>query len=309
MAPTNVLANMSGRFSQVSASLAPFSDQIKLGVYIAAILFIVYSIYTILFPPPDRMEQIILTNTRHAADLQGFQSKIELPINTGGEYSFQTWIYISDWTHRAGLPKHVFSIAGTSKSGVTNDHLTMIGILYPNENKMMIRVHQDPNGSVPIEGPDMTLVSNVTNLFNTGQIDGQMYGNSTDYPVCDIMDLDLQKWICLAITVNGRVVDVYVDGKLARSCVCPNLPTVVNPHHQYVLLGQSGAWGGNISTTRVFGYALTPARIYEIYQNGPSDTNGLDAKFGFIGWLLERLGLQIDYQGLSTETTQNPLPA
>jgi hypothetical protein len=189
-----------------------------------------------------------------------------------------------------------------------NDHLTMVGILYPNENKMMIRVHQDPNGTVPVQGPDMTLVTNVSNLFNTGQIDGQMYGTATDFPVCDIMDLDLQKWICLGVTVNGRVIDVYVDGKLARSCVCPNIPTVVNAHHQYVLLGQSGAWGGSISTTRIFGYALTPARMYEIYQNGPADTHGLDSKFGFLGWLLERMGIQIDYQGLGTETTQKVLP-
>ena len=300
---------MSSALNSMKTRLGPYSEQIKLGVYVIVVVFILYSIYVMLFPAPDRMEQIVLTNTKHASDLQGFQTKINLPITTGGEYSFQTWMYISDWTHRAGLPKHVFSIAGTNKGGAMNDHLTMVGILYPNENKLMIRVHQDPNGTVPVKGPDMSLVSNVSNLFNTGQIDGQMYGTSSDFPICDIMDLDLQKWICLAITVNGRVVDVYVDGKLARSCVCPNIPTVVNPHNQYVLLGQSGAWGGSISTTRIFGYALTPAKIYEIYQNGPAEGNGLDGKYGFLGWLLERVGLHIDFQGLSSETTQKSLPA
>jgi hypothetical protein len=292
----------------MKARLSPYTEQIKLGLYVFVIVSVVYSIYVMLFPPPDRFEQIILTNARHATELGGFQKRINVPITTGGEYSFQTWIYISDWTHRAGMPKHIFSIAGSNKSGTSNDHVTMVGILYPNENKMMIRVHQDPNGTVPTTGPDMTLLSNISNLFSTGQIDGQMYGNASDFPICDIMDLDLQKWINLAITVNGRVVDVYVDGKLARSCVCPNIPTVVNSHHQYVVLGQSGGWGGSISTTRVFGYALTPAQIYQLYQVGPADGTGLDGKYGFLGFLLERIGIRIDYQGLNSETTQKPLP-
>jgi hypothetical protein len=58
-------------------------------------------------------------------------------------------------------------------------------------------------------------------------------------------------------------------------------------------VGQFNGWGGSVSTTSVFGYALTPGRIYEIYQTGPNQGTGYDAKYGFLGWLGERVGLSV----------------
>ena len=36
---------------------------------------------------------------------------------------------------------------------------------------------------------------------------------------CDISDFPLQKWVNLIISFNGSAMDVYVDGKLVKSCV------------------------------------------------------------------------------------------
>jgi hypothetical protein len=145
-------------------------------------------------------------------------------------------------------------------------------------------------------GEDLTIVNNLNGYFRTG-------GQSTstmDYPICDITDIDLQRWLCICVVVDGRVVDVYMDGKLARSCVCPGIPTVESPGAQSVILAKANSsFGGMMSTTRFYAYALTPARIYELYQSGPAETRGLDKKYGFIGWLGERLGLSIDYAGVN----------
>jgi hypothetical protein len=59
-------------------------------------------------------------------------------------------------------------------------------------------------------------------------------------------------------------------------------------------MGQFTGWGGSVSTTRVYAYALTPGKIYEIYQNGPAGTSNLDNKYGFLGWILARMGLKLD---------------
>jgi len=129
---------------------------------------------------------------------------------------------------------------------------------------------------------------------------GEGKSGSLDYPICDIVDIDLQRWLCITVVVSGRVVDVYMDGKLARSCVCPGIPTVETPGAQKVIMGKANqTFGGQFSTTRFYGYALSPARIYEIYQEGPAEKRGLDKRFGFIGWIGERLGLHIDYSGVN----------
>jgi hypothetical protein len=53
---------------------------------------------------------------------------------------------------------------------------------------------------------------------NTIQIFPQS-DTSTPGKDCDISDFPLQKWVNLIISFNGSAMDVYVDGKLVKSCV------------------------------------------------------------------------------------------
>ena len=283
-----------GQLANAMAIIGPYQGQLQMGLYIAVGIIVVYLIYTFVVPSPDSQEQIVLEDRREGNQLNGAQVQLNPVIYTGGEYSFQTWLYITNFDYRAGQPKHVFTISSDAQPKGRDPHVTMIGILYPNENKLMIRVNQMGVKGKPDE-PDLTLTKNITELFR-GNISSSMFQPTLGYPLCDIQNLPLQKWICLTITVNGRVIDVYVDGKLSRSCVCEGVP-VVEKGIQYVTFGQLGGWAGSISTTRFYGYALTPARVYELYADGPEDKRGLDKKYGFIGFLAERLGLRFIYAG------------
>jgi hypothetical protein len=219
---------------------------------------------------------------------------------TGGEYSLNFWMYISSWDYKAGQVMHVFSIASDGKpAGGRPDHVSMLGMLYPNENKMMIRVNQDTaslGAASEDMGPDFTVASNIAGLYK-GTMSPGAFQTTTDYPICDIQDIDLQKWVCLSIVVSGRVIDVYVDGKLSRSCVCPGIP-IVETGSNSIILGDNNGWGGAVSTVRFYGYALTPAAIYSLYQEGPAQKQGLDARYGFIGWIADRFGLSVNYNGM-----------
>lgn len=53
---------------------------------------------------------------------------------------------------------------------------------------------------------------------NTIQIFPQS-GASVSGKDCEISDFPLQKWVNLIISFNGTAMDVYVDGKLVKSCV------------------------------------------------------------------------------------------
>ena len=286
------------RLNSVTASLAPYKTYIQLGVYVLVAVLVVWSIYDVLFPPPNNLDITILTDSRPTGSMDLNKELNGFPMATGGDYSFQTWIYISSWSYRSGQPKHVFTLTtdGTP-SGGKPAHANIVGLIAPNDNRLMIRIYQESEGSGGQGGEDLTINSNLLQYYAKG---GEGKSGALDYPICDIVDIDLQRWLCIVVVVSGRVIDVYMDGKLARSCVCPGIPTVETPGKQRVLLGQANrTFGGQFSTTRFFGYALSPARIYEIYQTGPAEKRGLDKRFGFIGWLGERLGLSIDYEGVN----------
>ena len=294
------------RLNSVTQSLAPYKTYIQLGLYVIVAVLVVWSIYTVLFPPPDAFQVMVLQDSRTVADMNdkggpfGFVKELPAPLmKTGGEYSFQTWIYIASWTYRAGLPKHVFTLTsdGRPASGKPEHH-NIVGVLAPNDNRLLIRVYQETDGSRPVS-EDLTVKDSFNEYFKKPEAGafGQM-----DFPVCDITDIDLQRWLCLVVVLSGRVIDVYINGKLTRSCVCPGLPTVETPGAQKVILAKKNAsFGGQYSTTRFYGYALSPARIYELYQEGPAEKKGLDKRYGFIGWISERLGLRIDYSGVTNE--------
>lgn len=284
------------RLASIGATIGPYKNMIQLGLYVIVAAVVVYAIYTVLFPPPDKFQQNILTSTVNGSDLQGQTIALVPPMATGGDYSLQFWLYLNSWDYKAGQVKHVFSIASDGKpAGGRPPHVSMLGMLYPNENKMMIRVNQDSEtlSAANITDPDFTIADNISSLYK-GTMTPGTFATTTNYPICDIQDLDLQKWVCLSIVVSGRVIDVYVDGKLSRSCVCPGVP-IVEVGNNSIVLGDNNGFGGAMSTCNFYGYALTPAAVYSFYQEGPAIKAGLDARFGFIGWLAQTLGLNINY--------------
>ena len=100
--------------------------------------------------------------------------------------------------------------------------------------------------------------------LQTDQTDSIMGGS----PLCDLPEVELQRWVNLTIAVNGRTVDVYQDGKLSRSCVLPNMYRVDVGGYSAKLLGYGG-FGGLISTTVMYDAALNPEAVYKNYMAGP----------------------------------------
>jgi hypothetical protein len=297
------------QFASVTAALAPFKTQIQLFIYLVVAGLVIYTVYSFLFPPPDKLVQNVLSGTKDTTEISITNLKILPPITTGGEYTIATWLLIKNWLTRNGQVKHVFTIKGPAgANGGKPEQVTMICMLYPNQNKLMIRVAQDSESMGAAgrgQGPDMTLAANIKQLF-AGKLNpaGTKQQFTMDYPICDVGDVDLQKWVNLAVVVNGRVIDVYVDGKLARSCVAPGIP-IANGAQSLSMAAPAATFGGAMSTTRIYGYAITPAKAYELYQEGPAEKGGLDKRYGFIGWLGERMGLKVDFGGNNAPAKTN----
>jgi hypothetical protein len=251
-------------------------------------------------------------------------------IREGGDFAFSTWIYINSYSsHNFGLPKPVFTISDAS---VASNYL-LAGILYPNENKMMIRAYTGTTSSVSDstitidsigagavtpagagavtpagmrnEGPPTGPPGSAGALAGASAVDmtsKSVFSNMTsghftsDNSICDIQNIDLQRWINITVAVSGRIMDVYMDGKLTRSCILPNPIRASDTGAQAIQMVPRSGFGGFFSRLRFFNYAPTPDTIYANYQAGPYKGKG------FLEYLGTIIGVKFQYTDASGAT-------
>ena len=84
---------------------------------------------------------------------------------------------------------------------------------------------------------------------------------------CDILDVPLQRWNHICVSVWNQSVDMYLNGKLIRTCVMSEYPV---PSAGKIYIGQHGGFNGFISSLDYLPRILTPTEIYTIYNKGPS---------------------------------------
>jgi len=102
----------------------------------------------------------------------------------------------------------------------------------------------------------------------------------TTPPPCDIPEIDLQRWTMITTVLSGRTIDVYIDGKLSRSCINKSYYKV-DPTGVKMKLVDRGGFDGYIGNTTVGSYSMNPDEIYRAYQSGPQGSS-----FNIIQWIL-----------------------
>jgi sugar lactone lactonase YvrE len=117
-----------------------------------------------------------------------------------------------------------------------------------------------------VSGTDGALNAGSMNaFFGTFAMDDDMM---TALPACDLPEFDLQRWVMLTVVLNGRTIDVYMDGKLVRSCTTKSFYKV-DPSGVKPVICDRGGFDGYISNTAVANYAMNPDQIYRNYLSGP----------------------------------------
>lgn len=226
-----------------------------------------YYLYQYLFGSKTASAYTLISNTRPATFDPATSITItsdKLPaLYEGGEFTISTWIYINNWSYRQGFNKSIINIGGPNFDMIR----VYIGGYKPT---LSVRVHTATTGT-------SESLSNKTKdaIFNNLQSGSDLLDSS---PMCDLPEVDLQRWVCITVSVNGKTVDVYYDGKLARSCVLPSFFKVDAGGYSAKLLGYGG-FGGQISSTTMYDIALNPEQVYKIYMGGPEPITDI------ISWL------------------------
>ena len=84
--------------------------------------------------------------------------------------------------------------------------------------------------------------------------------------MCSITNFPIQSWVNLILSINGRTVDVYLDGKLVRTCLLPNIPKTIPDSN--LKITPNGGFSGWTSKFQYWNKALNPQQAYNVYKDG-----------------------------------------
>ena len=268
----------------------------------------IYYLYTFLYSSSES-KMVLLSGPKRSAD-----SPLEKPPTIpspyeGGEYSVNTWVYISSFNKNRNTRKHIFELKGTYFSSL------LIGLGAYN-NTLVVRTHtKDPSVESFADAQGITVPAGIATQLGAGQssqgvnprvtyvpgtsgstvppnaADATSAGNLsagtvnsmftptamndsllTTPPVCDLPEIDLQRWTMITVVLSGRTIDVYRDGKLSRSCMTPSYYKV-DPTGVKALMTERGGFDGYTANTSVANYAMNPDEIYRAYLLGPDGVN------------------------------------
>ena len=190
-------------------------------------------------------------------------------ISNGEDFCIDYWMYIKDTSYRPNNNKFILSLGGPitgdgalNPSGMTASDQFLLVYLTGYKYGLAVRTNAVPNGT-PV--PTSPLAgATVTSTFATT---AQVASSTSELTPCDIASVDLQKWVHVGIVSHSKTLDVYIDGKLARSCILPNGINVTTNYQLNVFA--FGGFGGYVSNITTHDYALNPEQMWRIYMIGP----------------------------------------
>ena len=147
-------------------------------------------------------------------------------------YAYSAWFYVDDWSYRYGEPKIVL---GRLDSDLNPSPSIVLGAI---ENNLKIETTVYPNAE----------------------------SSTASTHTCNVANVPIQKWVNAIVSLYGRTLDVYIDGKLVRTCVLPGVAKIASNSPVYVT--PLGGFSGYTANIQYFGDALNPQQAYNIYRKG-----------------------------------------
>jgi hypothetical protein len=170
-----------------------------------------------------------------------------------GAYGMQFWMYIQDWNYKYGIEKHVVSRGDPSNGGIMNPSIS----LHPTDNSLKI--------SISVYGDGSSSKSEPAPAGHSGATD--------DVYICEVPDIPLQTWLAVSVTLFSRNLDVYINGKLVKSCVLSGVPKSVGGN---IDVNAGGGFSGHVCSFYHYPRMLTPDDAQAFYSQGTSCTAATD---------------------------------
>jgi len=186
-----------------------------------------------------------------------------------GSYGMQWWMYVKDWNYGYGKEKEVVVRSDPSNPAIYNPRV----VLHPTENalKIYVSVFPSDNSSGTSEPSPANSVGATDDVF-----------------ICDVPNIPLQTWFSVSVSVFTRNLDVYIDGKLVKSCFLSGVP---KPAAGDIQITPNGGFSGILCNFAHSSGMLQPADALNFYNKDTTcrsqttlplmgNATGYDVKFG-----------------------------
>jgi hypothetical protein len=221
--------------------------------------------------------------TVKSEDLDGSDSG-----STTSNFTYAIWFYIDDWNYRYGEPKLLFARSGKDTGGNNDD----AGSSSSNNdstsgfntdstsgsntdstpssfNNSSTGEEEDSNlGGGPPEPCPAVLFGAMENsmVIKLTCYDGTSASEVGVIHNCNVPNIPLQKWTQLLISVYGRALDVYIDGKLVKTCMLPGVPKVSSTLP--VIITPAGGFSGWTAAFEYWNDSTNPQDAWNAYKKG-----------------------------------------
>lgn len=166
----------------------------------------------------------------------------EVPSTGGADWGMQYWMYISDWNYRFGSDKDIVKRIAPNNGSITSPRI----FLSPSENTLNVRLSVFPtNSAAGAASPSSD---------STG-----------DSFTCAVENVPLQSWFSVSVTCFQRNMDIYINGRLVKSCVLPGVP---KPAVGDIILNDAGGFSGSICNLNWYNSMLSPDDAKRFHAKG-----------------------------------------
>jgi hypothetical protein len=191
-------------------------------------------------------------------------------------FCYSIWFYVNDWNYRYGEPKVIFGRMGAQSSQGSGSVQGVNGL--------------DPCPAVVLGAVENNIAISLGCYPGIDQ-EPTTPGGNTVVHTCSVANVPIQKWVNLIMSVYGRTMDIYIDGKLVRTCLLPGVASINSNANVYVT--PSGGFDGWTAKLQYYPNSINPQQAWNIYSQGYSN------------WLSMFNQYQIQLSLLQNGTTQS----
>ncbi len=170
----------------------------------------------------------------------------EVPVGAGTDYGLQFWMFIKDWDYNFSKEKQVLKRIQPTNTNEFGPKIT----LHPTDNTLQVSVAIYPNSQ---SGTTASAASSTP---------------TADSQVCTVENVPLQSWFSVSVTVFQRNLEIYINGRLVKSCVLLGIP---KPVVGDIVLGDAtNGFSGSLCNLKSYGSMLGPQDAQAFFAAGTS---------------------------------------
>ena len=208
-------------------------------------------------------------------------------VNNSSNFTYSMWLFVDDWNYLFGEEKTVLDRSNSPTVLLGDKPNTLIvNMNYYNSGKnasntIMVKPVPTAAQTKVCEDAAKACAAGyacacgicaggipLADEFDASSNDASSRRASANSSVnrCLIENIPIQKWFNVIVSLYGLTLDVYLDGKLVRTCVLPGVPQVNNAAN--INVTNNGGFSGWTTKFQFWSDASNPQQAYNIYKAG-----------------------------------------